>query len=362
MADSIARRRFLQTSAAAASLMAAPSPLNALAASGRKLELGFDNFSIRALNWKADRILEYAHSLGVDSVLFSDLDVYDSHDPGYLKDLKAKADGLGLKLYAGTGGVCPSSGRFIDKYGSAEDHLALVIRVAETLGSPVARCYLGSGQDRTEGGGIRHHMQVLVDTLKKVRGIALDAGVTIAVENHAGDMQARELAWVCEQAGPDFVGVTIDSGNATWTLENPQANLEILGPYTVCSGIRDSAVWESENGAYVSWASPGDGDMDWDKYVATWLELCPEAPFILEIINWIDRPREYPYLNEEFWTGYEDVLAADFARFVKMAKTGSPYSHPDDRPGGERSDELMQKQQLYDLERSVAFCKKLLAA
>lgn len=29
----------------------------------------------------------------------------------------------------------------------------------------------------------------------------------------------------------DNVGATMDSGNATWTLEDPLSNLEILGPY-----------------------------------------------------------------------------------------------------------------------------------
>jgi hypothetical protein len=43
-----------------------------------RLKLGFDNYSIRALGWKAPRLLDYAASLGVDTVLFSDLDVYEN--------------------------------------------------------------------------------------------------------------------------------------------------------------------------------------------------------------------------------------------------------------------------------------------
>ena len=66
--------------------------------------------------------------------------------------------------------------------------------------------------------------------LKSCRSRALDAGVKVAVENHAGDMQARELVTLIEAAGKDFVGAVVDSGNATWTLEEPLGNLEILGP------------------------------------------------------------------------------------------------------------------------------------
>ena len=51
------------------------------------------------------------------------------------------------------------------------------------------------------------------------------------MENHAGDMQAWELVNLIEAAGPDFVGATMDPGNATWTMEDPMVNLELLGPY-----------------------------------------------------------------------------------------------------------------------------------
>ena len=44
---------------------------------------------------------------------------------------------------------------------------------------------------------------------------ALDAGVKIAVENHAGDMHSTELAQLVEAAGKDFVGANMDSGNAS---------------------------------------------------------------------------------------------------------------------------------------------------
>ncbi|MBI1387347.1 MAG: TIM barrel protein [bacterium] len=352
------RRRFIQISAAAAAsaaLNAAPSLAAQARAKKRSIPLGFDNFSIRALEWKAPQIVDYANQLGVDLVLFSDLDIYESLDDAYLKDLKAKADGYGIQLYAGTGGVCPTSKAFNNKWGTAEEHLDLVIRVARTLGSPVARCYQGTGQDRTYDGGIRRHMQAMVETLKKVRGKALDAGVHIAVENHAGDMQAWELKWVIENAGPDFVGATIDSGNAAWTLESPQSNLEILGPYVKCSGMRDSAIWRYEDGAKVAWCSPGDGQLDWNQYLSTWKKLCPDQPFILEIINWINDPRQYAYFKPEFWNGYEDIPAKDFALFAAMAEQGKPYQHPADRPK-----EDLGKQQMYDLERSIKFMDTLL--
>ena len=88
-----------------------------------------------------------------------------------------------------------------------------------------------------------------------------------------------------EFAGKSFVGATMDPGNATWTIEDPMLNLEILGPYVVTTGIRDTAVWETEKGAACMWANMGQGVVDWPTYVQRFKELCPGVPFVLEIIT-----------------------------------------------------------------------------
>ena len=99
----------------------------------------------------------------------------------------------------------------------------------------------------------------MADTIKvcrSARSQALDAGVKIAIENHAGDMQAWELAGLCEEAGKEYVGVTLDTGNATWTMEDPMESLEILAPYVAASALRDSMIWQTPHGA----ADAMDGD------------------------------------------------------------------------------------------------------
>src|SRR5690606_27294632 len=100
----------------------------------------------------------------------------------------------------------PTSSAFDSKYGSAEEHLALAIRIAQAVGSPVVRCYLGTSDDRKSEGGIEARIRDTVQVLKTARSLALDSGIKIAVENHAGDMQGWELARLIEAAGPEYVG------------------------------------------------------------------------------------------------------------------------------------------------------------
>lgn len=357
----VTRRSFIKSAGTVAAALATPltNPLPAFgaAASAPRLKLGFDNFSLRAWGWKAGQFLDYASSQQLDVMFFSDLGVYESHDPSYLKDLKARADDLGLELQVGTYSICPTSKSLTKTYGTPEEHLTLAIRIAKTLGSPVVRCVLGNSEDRKVPGGIEAQIKSTVGVLKAIRSKAIDAGVKIAVENHAGDMQAWELVTLIEEAGRDFVGATMDPGNATWTLEDPLLNLEILGPYALSTGIRDSMVWEYDKGATVQWTALGEGVVDFKKYAERFKALCPKTPFLLEIISGF--PRSYPYLQEEFWKPYLNVRAHEFARFLALAKRGQAI--PPFKPeAGQDRKEAEKQYQKAELERSLKYCKEVL--
>jgi len=333
------------------------SPRNRLAASGHPLKLGFDNYSIRALGWKAPRLLDFAAKLKLDTILLSDLEVYESHSQPYLKELKAKADDLGLEVQVGMLSICPGSNLFSNRFGTAEEQLKLTIRIARTLGSSVARCVLGHFDDRSSKGGIEARMAETVKVLKKVRSRALDSGVKIGVENHAGDMQAWELVTLIEAAGGDFVGATMDSGNATWGLEDALHHLEILGPYALTTGIRDSVLWQTGDGAMLQWTAMGEGSVDWERYFQRFAELCPHTPAQLEIIS--GRPIPIPYLRDDFWEAYPKARPREFARFLKLTKAGSPRRAF--RVSKRRDAKLAeQKWQQAELERSIRYCKDAL--
>ncbi|NDB75436.1 MAG: hypothetical protein EB141_07300, partial [Verrucomicrobia bacterium] len=49
-------------------------------------KLGFDNYALRSLGWKARQILIHAAKLKLDAVLFSDFDVYESLADDHLRD------------------------------------------------------------------------------------------------------------------------------------------------------------------------------------------------------------------------------------------------------------------------------------
>jgi sugar phosphate isomerase/epimerase len=338
------RRRFLQSTAT----LAAPAFAGAQSSSP-KVRVGMDHFAVRATGWKAPQYIDYAASLKIDTLFISELLPFESFEDDYLRKLKDQADKAGLALYVGTSSVCPTSGRFKTTFGTAEEHLALCIKVAKALGSPVARCYLGSNDDRKGDGGIQRHIDSLLKVFAACKNKARDAGIKISIENHSGDMQSHELKTLIEAAGKDWVGANIDPGNATWVLEDPLRHLEVLGPYVNCSSVRDSMIWESEDGVTVQWTAIGEGIVDFKAYTKRFGEFCPGVPLNIETISGFAKPLTYkkPGFMKEL--GYDTMPADDLAAFEALAKKGKPI--PPFKAPSKEDDIRYQK---GELERSIA--------
>ena len=320
------------------------------------IRLGFDSYSIRAFHWKAIQLLDYAAGLKLDTIQLSGLEDYESFEPEYLARVKDHAAKVGIVIDGGMGCICPLSKSWNQKAGDPTENILRGLRVAKAVGAVSMRCYMGSAPDRRGKDPIEALMESTIAVFRSVRAEALDLGVRIVLENHAGDMQAWELAGLCEEAGKDYVGVTLDTGNATWTMEDPLENLEVLGPYTVTTSLRDSAVWESPHGATVQWTAMGEGDVDLKRYFKRFSELCPDVPVHIETISGFNR--EIPYLDADFWKAWPHAKAKDFARFVALAKRGKPRE-PYKAPKSADPKATEQAYQKAELERSIKYCKLL---
>lgn len=351
----LSRRDFVKSATlAAAGIATASAPFTAKAAVRKRgIKLGLDNFSVRAMGWKAPRLIEYAAELKTDSLFITDLVAFEKFSDDYCADLRKKATDADLQIHLGSWSICPTSKSFKKDWGTAEEHLALGIRMAKALGSPVFRVVLGAQDDRKTEGGIEARIADTVKVLQSQKSKAVDAGVKIAVENHAGDMQAWEVVSLVEAAGKDYVGVNADSGNALWTMEDPLRSLEILAPYVITTSLRDSAVWESENGATVQWTAMGEGTIDTVAYFDKFEKLCPGVPVHIETISGFNR--ELAYLKPDFMALFPKAKASDLARFIAVAKKGK--SRPTHRSANNTEE---QEYQRGEIERSIKNAKELL--
>ncbi len=325
-------------------------PITAVSKSASNVKLGIDLFSLRSQKWTPLQYLDYCAERQVQVVHFSEIRFLGSLEPANLVAVRQHAVARGLLIEIGMTSICPSSKMFNPALGSAEQQLAKMITAAKTIGSPIVRAVLGSADDR-KNGTIEARVDQVVQVLRKVRSRALDEGIKIAIENHAGDMQARELKSLVEKAGPQFVGVCLDSGNPLWTIEDPHLTLEVLHPYVLTSHLRDSVVWKVRQGAAVTWVQMGRGNVDIDSYVRKYIELCPGKALSLESI--VFGPKILPYRDPAFWDAYRNTQAWEFERYVEIAERGKPYK---DEPW-ETADEA--ERQRAALDESLAYTKKL---
>ena len=327
-------------------------PAAAMADTYEKVKLGIDLFSLRAQKWTPFEALDYCAARQVQVVHFSEIRFIGSLEPEHLRKVRAKASALGLEVEIGMRSICPTSKMFDPKEGTAEEQLGRMIDAAEVVGSPIVRAVLGSGEDRVKPGPIEARIHDTAQVLKNVRAKAIDKNIKVAIENHAGDMQARELKMLVEEAGRDFVGVCLDSGNPLWTIEDPHLTLDVLHPYVLTSHVRDSAVWRVPQGAAVTWVEMGRGNVDIDRYVKKYVELCPGKAVSLESI--IFGPRVLPFKEAKFWEPFRNTPAWEFERFLDIADRGKPYT---DEPW-EKGDEARREREALD--ESLGHLKRIL--
>jgi len=300
-------------------LAAAPAAMMAQG-SGQNVKFGIDLFSLRSQGWSPFEYLDYCAKQGAKVVHFSEIRFLGGLEKAHLEKVRDHARGLGIELEIGMLSICPTAARFDPKQGTAEEQLSRMIDSARIAGAPLVRAVLGDWRDRASAVPLEQHIENTVKTLRAVRTRALDAGKKIAIENHGGDLQGRELKMLIEAAGKDFVGACIDSGNPTWAIEDPHVTLETLAPYVLTSHVRDSAVWRTPEGAAMQWTRMGEGNVDIGGWVKKFAALCPGKAMSLEII--VTGTRPFPYLQPDFWKAFRQTPAWEFARFAAIAETG----------------------------------------
>ena len=357
------RRTFLGTGPAAA--MAAVAATGS-STPGDGIRLGYDTYSIRNFEWKAMQHIDYAGKHKLDTLQISSLDDFESLDPAHLQKVKDRASSYGMKIDGGIGSICPTSGSYRAKDGDPGQYVLKGLRVAKALGATAMRCFVGSvGERRGQRSQSKSAYESTVKVLRGVRSEAIDTGVKVAIENHNGDLTAREVRTIIEEAGKEFVGSNLDTGNPMWLLEDPLLTLEVLGPYVATTHIRDSVLYEHPRGAAFQWVALGDGTMDFPKILTLFKQLCPHAAMQLEIIT--GRP---PRCSAVPGTRLlESIPKTARGGFRPLCRPGEarPSVHGRHARGGpekqpQKYADAITEQQRIDLERSFLYAKKTLGA
>jgi sugar phosphate isomerase/epimerase len=314
------------------------------------------------MRWHDARLLDYAAELKCDAIFLQDSQDPGAQDPAHWPVVRRRAQDLGLHLETGGG---PSLPRTPEQFGQRVEYLKGQIRRAAALGSPIVRTLLASDRYALPPGTVEQHIDTMVRLLREVRSEAMDRQVKVAVEVHK-ELQAWEFAELVERAGPEFVGIYLDTGNPVFVMEHPLTTVETLGKYAVTLHLRDSVVYEHPKGIAVQWVPLGEGTVDFREIIATAKRLCPKVHVYAKSITGRP-PVVIPVWDEAFWKKwFPRGRSGDFARFVSLAKQGTPYDRAmvvEDLQGRQVPPpfvEAVQFQQREHLERSLRYARETL--
>lgn len=345
---SLSRRSFLASAGAAATLAAAP---------GGAVKIGVEMGCISSSKFTPFQYLDYLAGIGAQVAQFSasTLGVNPAApDEDALRKVRDYATKLGITTPAFSAGcICPTSSGFNAKLGTAEEQIAQGLKLTRWMGATAMRAVVGGAKERPQ---IEMHMQAMSRVLRGMRSQIRESGAKIAMENHGGDFQARELKALVEDAGSDILGICLDSGNPLWMLEDPHLTLELLGPYAINSHVRDTAVWRVPEGVAVRWVNMGEGNVNIDGWIRKFLTMQPDVAVTFENIV-SAQPRIIRTFDSATYQDFPKMPAAELARFLSLAERGKPVPAEPLTPGKSRS-----QQQLDDLAVCVRYTKKLLAS
>jgi sugar phosphate isomerase/epimerase len=314
------------------------------------VELGSIDGSVGGNNFTPIQFLDYLSSIKLTWAMLS-LNPATLGDEAAVRQIREHADRLGIKLQLAFGSVCPSARAFNAQLGTLEEQVGRALKASQIFGAKCMRCILGGDPERPQ---IEMHIDNMVQAVRAIRPRIVDSGIKLAVENHGGDLQAREMKMMIEAVGRDVMGVCLDSGNPVWMLEDPHMTLETLIPYAETCHVRDSAVWKVPEGIAVRWVNIGDGNVDIDGWIRKFIQAKPGLPIVFE--NLVSaNPRVHAIYNPQFWDNWRKMPAWELSRFLAVAEKGTPkLATP--RPEGKTAGQ----QRIDDLEICVRYTRNLL--
>jgi sugar phosphate isomerase/epimerase len=197
----------------------------------------------------------------------------------------------GIQLEVGTRGIQP-------------DHLRTYLRLARRFHSPILRVVIDTAN---------HHPSIkeAIDLLRISLPAFVDAGITLAIENH-DRFSTKEFVHLLEAINSPFIGICLDTVNSFGALEGPQVVVKALAPWTVNLHIKDFLIRRADHmmGFTLEGTPAGQGRLDIPWLLERLKSYGRDFNAILEL--WTSPESDLSATIEK-----EDVWARESVRFLR---------------------------------------------
>ncbi|MGN8049924.1 sugar phosphate isomerase/epimerase family protein [Curtobacterium sp. 22159] len=220
-----------------------------------------------------DVLRDAASHDGVDLFQICDHLPLDTASDDRLVAIRHLAADLGLTLEIGTRGTAP-------------EHLARYLAIAEQLGVTLVRSMWGSGDDLPDAATTEARLRAVLPAYEA-------AGVTLALETYEV-VPSEALVDVVARIDSPALGICLDPANTVAALEHPADVVARCAPYTRNWHVKDSGFTRSPGwvGFQYTGVRTGTGILDYDAVRAA---LDPARRGINRVI--------------EFWLPWQDATA-----------------------------------------------------
>ncbi|SMG58080.1 Sugar phosphate isomerase/epimerase [Paraburkholderia susongensis] len=308
------------------------------------MRLGIDGKKMpEARKWGAVGILERARELGMAGVFFRTvLDMSPSLDLGYLREVRARADALGMYLETGVGKVNPYAlpeTPEVREVGNG-DVLHGFRRMMEVCAAIECRelwvamanyktAFVGKYSTDRFRTDVAWHEQLAATEklLKKLAPIARDLGVHLNIETHE-EATTFEIVRLVEAVGPDAIGIVFDSANVLQRTEHPVFAARRVAPYVRQTHIKDALVASGPEGVRYQTRPCGGGSVDFAAILPLLTAHNPDLNLSIENdMSHDDRPRTPVKMridihDSEWSAAHPDLSPEEFDAFLALVKEG----------------------------------------
>ncbi|WP_218917559.1 sugar phosphate isomerase/epimerase family protein [Paenibacillus stellifer] len=304
------------------------------------MQIGIDGRKIPGAKTKGPvGVLEEAKSLGMEGVFFRTiLDVSPQLDRSVIREVRQRADELGLYLEAGLGKVNPYANPETPEVRAAGDGDTLLgfRRMMEvcaefgihelwvsTAGAKPYKGRFGTDRFRTDVSW-EEQLEATRRFMLKLKPFARDLGIHLNLETHE-EITTFELLRLIEAVGEDTVGIVFDTANVLMRGEHPVMAAQRIAPYVRQTHLKDAYVELVDGGAYHRSLPCGTGLIDFTAIIEELHRHRPDLHLTFENDSprseWGIVPGE-PHLielyNREWIGGHPDLTREEFAAYFEL--------------------------------------------
>ncbi|MGO7040735.1 sugar phosphate isomerase/epimerase family protein [Rhizobium acaciae] len=305
------------------------------------MKLGIDSIKLPEAKKRGPLAsLDHVKELGLAGIFFSTaLDMSPDLDTGLLREIRAKADDLGLYLESGIGKINPycSAEEPALRAAGGGDIIAGFTRMIEASASiGCHELWVAPGNFKGEYRGRLANDRFRTDVtweeqllgiekvLRKLAPVARANGTHMNIETH-DEITSFEILRLIEKVGADCVGVVFDTANGLQRGEHPVFAAKRLAPYIRQTHIKDAYVGRAPGGLDFQTRPVGGGIVDFAAILPILADANPTLNLSLEVAQSVAdkprkaNPRQCIEIDDPIWrAGHPDLTADELAAYMAM--------------------------------------------